>query len=457
MPENTRTMPAMKPPVPQRKVSTDSGFRRALRSAPPHEASIRLHPSVEEETPTVRGDLPDLDLGDDGPTRPLSTAELGALFSPVGDDDVTRQFMRDSIPLPIREDTVSAVLSDVLNSVRPQAGSPVTSASSEFEADPSDSTVPPPPELKTPERQINAWTEPTPSVMPTTTSISKADVLFTSSSISHSFRASLPPSVRPRPRRFDAAPTWALLVVAAIAGAVASPLALRGLSRTNPGIIEWITVGEAQSAAAPAANPAVGTQPEPLKTPANAAPALHEDPLPRSDGKLTVAHVMALNAGRANRAKIALASLKQAVERQSQITTDSPELQQLLTFIEDADTAQDAIGILATLPGPVSADLLYDVATSSRKSNAATHLATMLLDTEEVRSKASPALRATLDIRRAASCEDFAQVLPAAIEHADRRALKALRGIAQRDCSRSIDDSTARAITAAARRRAPSL
>ena len=98
----------------------------------------------------------------------------------------------------------------------------------------------------------------------------------------------------------------------------------------------------------------------------------------------------------------------------------------LLTAARDEARALDALTVIAELPGPESADLLYEVWTGTAERTRTTAVAEQLVYSKDVLPKASPALRVALDLRRAEQCEDLAAIVPRAIEVGDRRSLHLL-------------------------------
>ena len=109
----------------------------------------------------------------------------------------------------------------------------------------------------------------------------------------------------------------------------------------------------------------------------------------------------------------------------------------LYEFVQDPRTATDALLIIAKLPGPASADLLYKVWTETRERTDASALAEELVYGPDVRPKASAALSVALDLRSAEDCERFHALLPRATEHGDKRSLRLLgRLLKKRGCGR---------------------
>lgn len=104
-----------------------------------------------------------------------------------------------------------------------------------------------------------------------------------------------------------------------------------------------------------------------------------------------------------------------------------PAAQKLLrTSAYRADTHRETLRILAELPGPESADLLYLVWTGTAVRNEPTQLAEQLVYSSDVRKKASPALAVALALRDAEDCEARKLLLQRAIQHADHRSLPLL-------------------------------
>lgn len=101
-------------------------------------------------------------------------------------------------------------------------------------------------------------------------------------------------------------------------------------------------------------------------------------------------------------------------------------LRRLKEFFNDRDTTLAAATILAELPGPDGADVLYAAWVGTPDRNETTMLAEALVYSPDVRSKASPALAAALDLRQAESCEDYLAVVPRAARDGDSRSLHLL-------------------------------
>jgi hypothetical protein len=100
---------------------------------------------------------------------------------------------------------------------------------------------------------------------------------------------------------------------------------------------------------------------------------------------------------------------------------DKAVADRLKELIQDRAIAPDVLAMFAKLPANTGPDLLYEVASSSRK-NETTALADDLLYAKDVRPKASLELAPLLDLRKAEKCEDVAKALADVKRDADRRA-----------------------------------
>jgi hypothetical protein len=94
--------------------------------------------------------------------------------------------------------------------------------------------------------------------------------------------------------------------------------------------------------------------------------------------------------------------------------------------------AREALGVMASLPGALAADLVYDVWVGSAGRTVATTLAEELIQSKGLREKASPALSAALDLRLAKTCDDVGPVLERGRKDGDRRMLPLLGRLTKR-------------------------
>ena len=108
------------------------------------------------------------------------------------------------------------------------------------------------------------------------------------------------------------------------------------------------------------------------------------------------------------------------------VLKDKSALSELRKLTQDPDTARSALAGIAELPGPLGADLLYEIWTGTPNRTDATELARALVYAPDVRAKASPALAVALDLRRAETCEQNRELLARALSDGDRRSFNLL-------------------------------
>jgi hypothetical protein len=182
--------------------------------------------------------------------------------------------------------------------------------------------------------------------------------------------------------------------------------------------------------------------------------------------KLRAAEIMDIASRRAGRELASARAVQASLDRDPSLAQDARTQAEIRRLLDNQETSRHMLGVIAALPGPVSADLLYEVWTGTVLRNETTDLARALLLSEDVRPKASPSLAVSLDLRQAERCEDNAKVVPRAIEHGDRRALHLLIKLTRRygcgpnkreDCYPCLRDSDAldQAVKAVKSRREP--
>jgi hypothetical protein len=141
---------------------------------------------------------------------------------------------------------------------------------------------------------------------------------------------------------------------------------------------------------------------------------------------LRVEEAIALSLGQGAENIRAARALRDRVEHDPGLIKDQEVLTQLRHYADDPETARDALASMANVPGPISADLIYEVWTATSSRTTATDLARALIYSKEVRAKASPALAAALDLREANSCEKTRDLLDRVSADGDRRAFHLL-------------------------------
>jgi DNA-binding response OmpR family regulator len=181
----------------------------------------------------------------------------------------------------------------------------------------------------------------------------------------------------------------------------------------------------------------------------------------------TVEETIALSEGRAVASRRAIAVLRDRVLREPEMLKDRAIVRQWIGHARDPATAAEALAAIASFPGPIAADLVYEVWIGTPERTASTQLAEEIAKTEAVRRKASPALSIALDLRSVETCEAAKELLPRAHAEADRRSVSVLARMNQRrgcgprkrdDCYPCLrEDKTALsdAIRAVLRRPAP--
>jgi hypothetical protein len=269
-------------------------------------------------------------------------------------------------------------------------------------------------------------------------------------------------------------PLWSLLTPMVILLVLASAFVAAGAGRPDEGSPSASASASATPPVAPpsalASAPDVAPEaPTATTTQAPALPATSIDTEAleaRRAEELTKDEALALASARRQREVTRVAALRQKLTRDPGLFKDAATLTELRRAAEDPLTAPDALGAMAEAPGPISADLLYEMWTGTVVRNGATELARSLVFSKEVRAKASPELAIALDLRIAETCEQNQALLPKVTEKGDRRSLALLAKLARRfgcgpnkrlDCypclreDKAVDD----AMTAVKKRREP--
>lgn len=217
--------------------------------------------------------------------------------------------------------------------------------------------------------------------------------------------------------------------------------------------------------------PAPSADPEPpvlslLERAKRGEPAALEELGEKPPLERTVEESLALSGGTLAKEHAEIVELGARLEQNADLLRDRKIQTTIRQRAYDMDTYRETLGMLARLPGPEGADMLYLLWTATQGSNDATKLAEELVKTREVRKRASPSLAVALDLRLAETCEQVLGLLPVAIEHADQRSLlrlsqlKAIRGCGtgkREDCYPCLreGDLLDDAIKAASRRAPP--
>jgi hypothetical protein len=136
---------------------------------------------------------------------------------------------------------------------------------------------------------------------------------------------------------------------------------------------------------------------------------------------LRIEEAISLSLGQSAQDVRAARALRDRVDHDPGLIKDPDVLTQLRHYTDDPETARDALATMANVPGPISADLIYEVWTATASRTTATDLARSLIYTKEVRAKASPALAIALDLRDADTCEKNRDLMDRVTADGDRR------------------------------------
>jgi hypothetical protein len=266
-------------------------------------------------------------------------------------------------------------------------------------------------------------------------------------------------------------PLWSLLMPMVLLLALGSAFvaaAISGPERTVAAPAGSTAPSAAASLSAPALDgasvlpAAAATQAPALPASATDAEALEA----RRAEELSKDEALTLASARRQREVTRVALLRQNLTRDPGLFKDAATLTELRRAAEDPLTAPDALSAMAEAPGPLSADLLYEMWTGTVARNSATELARSLVFSKEVRAKASPELAVALELRIAETCEQNKALLPKVLDKGDRRTLALLAKLSRRfgcgankrqDCYPCLreDKAVDEAMTAVKKRREP--
>ena len=238
-------------------------------------------------------------------------------------------------------------------------------------------------------------------------------------------------------------PLWSLVTPLVLLVALGAAFAAAAVaSAADPGAAQTALKSAPEPSASAAPVLTAPVPPPPAPAPAIVSASADEKPKPLSllervasgddaavkelSGKplpeLKVEEAIALSLGQSAQDVRAARALRDRVDHDPGLIKDPEVLAQLRRNTDDPETARDALAAMANVPGPISADLIYEVWTATAQRTTATDLARSLIYSKEVRAKASKALAVALDLRDADSCEKSRDLLPAATSDGDHRA-----------------------------------
>ncbi|HKO53166.1 MAG TPA: hypothetical protein VJV79_35900, partial [Polyangiaceae bacterium] len=147
---------------------------------------------------------------------------------------------------------------------------------------------------------------------------------------------------------------------------------------------------------------------------------------------LRVEEALALSLGQSAQAVRTARALRDRLAHDPGLIKDPEVLAQLRRNLDAPETARDALAAMAGVPGPISADLIYEAWTATASRSAATDLARSLMYSKEVRAKASKALAVALDLRDAETCEKNRDLLERVSQDGDRRSFHLLNKLTRK-------------------------
>jgi hypothetical protein len=279
-----------------------------------------------------------------------------------------------------------------------------------------------------------------------------------------------------------AVPLWSIVtVLGLVAIALAALVAGAVASREEPVPVAVNTADGAPTAPSPTATePSSGAVEPPASSVAAPKASSQLDRLRAGDEAvldafakrgaegLSIEEAVAVSAGRTAKQLRAAQSLRQRLSSDPGLVKDPGIVTELLWLARDPATSREALSAMANLPGPISADLLYEVWTGTVERNESTELARMLLGSKEVSAKGSAALKVALELRSVDKCEALLPIVQRAVDSGDRRAFVPLTKLNRRngcgpnkrsDCYPCLreGDELKNALLAARARREPDL
>jgi hypothetical protein len=243
-------------------------------------------------------------------------------------------------------------------------------------------------------------------------------------------------------------PLWSLVTplvllvalgAAFAAAAVTSPNDPGAALKVVPEPSASVTVAAPTQSPLPSPPPVVSAssdeKPKPLTL--NERAALGEDVAVKQlsakpGAELRVEEAISLSLGQSAQNVRAARALRERLAHDPGLIKDPEVLSQLRRYSDDPETARDALAAIAGVPGPISADLMYEVWTATSSRSTASDLARSLIYSKEVRAKASKALAVALDLREAETCEKNRDLLERASTDGDHRSFHLLNKLTRK-------------------------
>jgi hypothetical protein len=146
----------------------------------------------------------------------------------------------------------------------------------------------------------------------------------------------------------------------------------------------------------------------------------------RPAGALSVTESLAVASGHAAIKRRTVQELGARARKEPAFASSDEIARELKRAAADPGTMSDALRVMAELPDPQGADMLYDVYMSKKKGDPTGDLARMLLFNDGVRKRASPALKVALDLRTLEKCDQVLASVKEAEAKGDKRSTSAL-------------------------------
>ncbi len=144
---------------------------------------------------------------------------------------------------------------------------------------------------------------------------------------------------------------------------------------------------------------------------------------------------LALHRGHVRLAEREAATLLADLRADPSLLSDASTMMFAARLALDPEVAPELLAGLVELEGPIALDLVHDLARSGSRGSRLELLARDLLRLPKVRARASKALATALALEDQSACDEAANALLLAVEHADERALPVLRALeAEKGC-----------------------
>lgn len=256
------------------------------------------------------------------------------------------------------------------------------------------------------------------------------------------------PDPHPRPNDGSARLVMVLGITVPIAVSIGIALGMFVLADPPPAPAPVASAKPAEPEPEPSAKPPATLTEKAASGDYEATKQLREKP----PAERSTDETLSLAEGRSVQKRLALEGFAAELAKKPTLLDDGEQLTRLRDFLEDRETTNQAARVIASLPGHLGADILYETWIGTKGKNETTQLCEDLVYSKEVRAKASPALQIALDMRASEACEEFLGLLPRVHEHGDRRSLHLLGRLMRKrgcgdnkladcyECLRPLDD-----------------